>query len=73
LPILGFPMPMSPKQFRAALKRLGFSQLEASRRLGVSPRTVRYWVAKDRATRTPIPEPVVRLLRTWLAHPDARP
>ncbi|HUL02680.1 MAG TPA: helix-turn-helix domain-containing protein [Gemmatimonadales bacterium] len=58
-------MPMSAKQFRAALKRLGFSQLEAARRLGVSPRTVRYWVAKDARTRTPIPEPVAILLKTW--------
>jgi len=56
-------MPMTPKQLRAALKRLGFSQLEAARRLGVNPRTVRFWVAGTYR----IPEPVVILIRTWLA------
>ena len=55
-------MPMTSKQLRAALKRLGFSQLEAARRLGVNARTVRFWIAGTYR----IPEPVVILLRTWL-------
>jgi len=56
-------MPMAPKQFRAALKRLRLNQTEAAKRLGVTPRAVRFWIAGDRA----IPEPVAILLRTWLA------
>ncbi len=55
-------MPMTPKQFRAALKRLGLTQVGAARRLGVNPRTVRFWVAGTYR----IPEPVVILLRTWV-------
>ena len=55
-------MPMTPKQFRAALKRLTLNQTEAAARLGVTPRAVRFWLASDRA----IPEPVVILVRTWL-------
>jgi DNA-binding transcriptional regulator YiaG len=53
---------MTPKQLRTVLRRLGFSQLEAARRLGVHARTVRFWVAGTYR----IPEPVVILLRTWL-------
>lgn len=49
-------------QFRQRLKALGLSQMEASRRLGVAPRTVRRW-ALDEA---PIPNPVVLLLKYWL-------
>jgi len=56
-------MPMTPKQFRSALRRLGLNQTEGAKRLGVTPRAVRFWVAGDRA----IPEPVAILLRTWLA------
>jgi transcriptional regulator with XRE-family HTH domain len=56
-------MPMTQRQLRAALKRLGWSQLEGARRLGVAPRTMRYWVAGERR----IPESVALLLRTWIA------
>ncbi len=55
-------MPMTPKQLRDALRRLELNQVAAARRLGVSARAVRYWVAGERR----IPEPVVLLLRTWL-------
>jgi len=54
---------MTPKQFRTALKRLGLNQTQAAKRLGVTPRAVRFWVSGDRS----IPEPVAILLRTWLA------
>ena len=55
-------------QLRAALKRLGISQMEASRRLGVDPSTVRRWLAGARR----IPEPVAILMRTWLTARTAR-
>jgi transcriptional regulator with XRE-family HTH domain len=54
---------MTHRQLRAALKHLGWSQLEAARRLGVAPRTMRYWIAGERR----IPESVALLLRTWIA------
>lgn len=56
------PLPMTSKQLRAALKRLRLSQVAAATRLGVAPRTMRYWVAGERR----IPEPVSILLRTWI-------
>jgi len=55
-------MPMSPQQFRDALRRLRLSQVQAARRLRVNERTVRRWVAGD----SRIPESVALLLQTWL-------
>ena len=55
-------MPMSPQQFRDALRRLRLSQVQAARRLRVNERTVRRWVAGD----SRIPESVALLLHTWL-------
>jgi len=62
-------MRMTPRQLRTTLKRLGLTQVAAGHALGVAPRTVRHWVGGDRR----IPEPVARLLRVWLAHPEAIP
>ena len=45
---------MSPEQFREAIAGLGWSQLEAARQLDVEPRTVRRWVAGDRAIPSPV-------------------
>jgi DNA-binding transcriptional regulator YiaG len=56
------PMPMTAKQLRTALKRLGLSQVAAAAQLGVAPRTMRYWIAGERR----IPEPAAILLRTWV-------
>jgi len=53
---------MTGQQLRAALRGLGVSQMEASRRLGVDPSTVRRWLSGARR----IPEPVAILMRTWL-------
>jgi plasmid maintenance system antidote protein VapI len=61
-------MPMTPQQFRLALKRLGLTQVAAARQLGVDPRTVRKWVGAERR----IPEPVAILLRVWLKERRAR-
>jgi len=55
-------MPMSPQQFRDALRRLRLSQVQAARRLSVNERTVRRWLAGD----SRIPESVALLLHTWL-------
>lgn len=63
---MGYRMPMSGRQFRKALEDLKLSQLEAARRLGVSPRAVRYWIARHTSKQKPIPEPVALLIRTWL-------
>jgi hypothetical protein len=54
---------MTPKQFSAALDRLGLSQLGAARLFGVDGRSARRWVAGERA----VPETVAILLRLMLA------
>ncbi len=61
-------MPMSPQQFRHALRHLGLNQVQAATRLGVNPRTVRRWVAGD----SRIPESVTLLLRLWLRERQRR-
>ena len=53
---------MTANQLRTALKRLGLSQVAAAARLGIAPRTMRYWVAGERR----IPEAAAILLRTWV-------
>ncbi len=55
-------MPITARQLRSTLKRLGLSQVAAAARLGVAPRTMRYWVAGERR----IPEAVALLLRLWV-------
>jgi len=62
-------MPMTPKQFRTARKRLGLTQRALADRLGVHVQTVKKWSAGDRR----IPQPVVILLRIWLAPERAGP
>ena len=57
---------MTPKQLRAAIKRLGLTQVAAARALGIAARTMRQWVAGDAR----IAEPAARLLAGWLAHPE---
>src|SRR2546430_2182708 len=58
-------MAMTPKQLRAAIKRLDLTQVAAARALGVAPRTMRQWIAGDAR----IAEPAARLLAVWLAPP----
>ena len=55
-------MTMSSQQFRHALRQLGLNQVQAARRLGVNPRTLRRWVAGD----SRIPESVALLAQLWL-------
>lgn len=55
---------MSPEQLLAAIDELaGGNQSAFARLIGVEGRTVRYWVAGSAR----IPQPVQRLIRTWLA------
>ncbi len=54
--------PMTPQQLRSAIHRLGISQVELSRRLGVNPRTVRRWVLGEQV----VPGPVVAAVKCWL-------
>ena len=53
---------MTPTQFRAALDRLGLTQVGAARLLGVDARTVRRWALGER----PVHPTVVVLLRAML-------
>jgi len=57
---------MTARQFRAALRRLGFSQLEAARRMGVDARTVRRWATLRPSKGSPVPPPVGLLLEAWM-------
>ena len=54
---------MTPNQFRAALDKLGLSQLGAARLFGTGERTPRRWASGD----AEIPEAVAILLRLMLA------
>lgn len=51
---------MNPTDFQSTLQRLGISQAEAARLLGVTPGAVTRWAQGARA----VPGPVARLL--WL-------
>jgi transcriptional regulator with XRE-family HTH domain len=52
---------MDAKEFRIALDRLGLSQLEAARLLGVKSRTVQRWAAGNPR----VGEPAAQALRAW--------
>lgn len=54
---------MSPSQFNTALTKLGLSQMEASRMLGIDDRTVRRYAAGDAR----IPVTLAKLLRLAVA------
>lgn len=49
---------MTPPEYRAAIARLGLSQVAAGKLLGVDGRTSQKWDLGERA----VPPPVVRLL-----------
>lgn len=49
---------MTPAEYRAAIARLGLSQVAAGKLLGVDGRTSQKWALGERA----VPPPVVRLL-----------
>lgn len=49
---------MTPAEYRAAIARLGLSQVAAGKLLGVDGRTSQKWALGERA----VPPPVARLL-----------
>ena len=53
---------MTPAELRAALSRLGLSQAEAARRMGMTPEAVAHWLSGRRA----IPKYVEALVTAWL-------
>jgi len=54
---------MTPDQYRAAIGRLGLSQVGAAKLLGVDPRTSRRWACGERE----VPAPAERFLLYLLA------
>jgi hypothetical protein len=54
---------VTANQFRAAIDRLGLSQVRAARLVGADPRTGRRWALGERA----VPECVAILLRLLIA------
>ena len=54
---------MTPKQFQAAIDRLGLSQVRAAKLFGADPRTARRWALGERD----VPECVAIVLRLLLA------
>jgi DNA-binding transcriptional regulator YiaG len=54
---------MTPDQYRAAIEKLGLSQVAAARLLGVDGRTSRRWANGERD----VPAPAVRFLRYLIA------
>ena len=48
----------SPDYLRALLDRAGVSQREAARRIGISERMMRYYLAPESADHRPAPYPV---------------
>ena len=62
----------SPEYLRALLDRAGVSQREAARRIGVSERMMRYYLAPESADYRPAPYAVQFALES-LSHPRKAP
>jgi transcriptional regulator with XRE-family HTH domain len=60
--VRGAGVAMTPRQLARALKRLGLSQAQAAKRLGVEHSTVYRWLAGERK----IPGPVEAAIKCWL-------
>lgn len=54
---------MTPDEYRSAIEKLGLSQVEAARLLGVDERTSRRWACGERD----VSPPAVRFLRYLIA------
>lgn len=65
---------MSPEELKRILARLGLSQVDLARLLGINTRTVRrYAQGEHTLTRTQIENPTAILLRLLDLHPDLVP
>ena len=62
------PRAISPKQLRALLRKMGISQLELARRLGVDGRSVRRWLAGE----APVPGPARAAIQAMTHLDDLR-
>jgi transcriptional regulator with XRE-family HTH domain len=62
----------SPDYLRALLDRAGVSQRAAARRIGVSERVMRYYLADEAAGYRPAPYPVQFALEALAAGDDGR-
>lgn len=58
-----------PEYLRALLQRAGVSQREAARRLGISERVMRYYLADESADHRPAPYPVQFALEAMAENP----
>jgi len=56
---------MTPDEYRAALKKIGYSQAKFAKLVGATPRTGQKWALGE----TRIPNLAAILLRLFLAHP----
>jgi hypothetical protein len=54
---------MTANQYKAAIKRLGLTQVAAGRWLGISPRQSQSYAIGE----YPVPEPVAKLLRLCIS------
>ena len=60
---------MTPQELKSARKRLGLTQAELARLLGVEPQTVRrYETAEHHSTHRPVSGPVETAVAYMLAH-----
>ncbi len=59
---------MTSAEVRSTLARLGLSQVQAAKVIGVNPRTVRNWCAEPQ--RAPVPPNVKLLLQLMEKHPQ---
>ena len=60
---------MEPRDIRTHRERLGLTQGQCARLVGVDGRTWRRWEGEEASSARTMPEPVVRLLRL-MARPD---
>ena len=60
---------MEPRDIRTRRERLGLTQGQCARLVGVNDRTWRRWEGEEAMSARTMPEPVVRLLRL-MARPD---